>query len=382
MSDKLRVLYVLPSLLIGGAERVVSQWAGLLQEAGHSVAVCTLYTAGPFAHRLQTQGVAVHNLNHDPGIERYQLRRKYDPRLVMGLRRVIRRGDYQIVHAHLFPALIHLAFVSYLEPRPAYLYSEHSIQNRRRQHRAIQAIDRFLYSRYRQILPVSEGVRSALCRWLPELSQKVEVVPNTVNAAEVEAAPEEVARLRGELGIAPGERVVLYAGRLIPEKGADILLAAARRLAGPGMPPVRLLLAGEGPLRSELEAPGQRLPQKVRASFLGNREDIPLLLGLADLVALPSRWEGLPMILLEAMAAGKAILAAEVGGIPEAIRHGRNGWLVPPEDPAALAEGLDCLLSGETLRARLGEQARETYETRYSPQIALGKLLQVYSRYQ
>lgn len=381
MSGKLRVLYVLPSLLIGGAERVVSQWAGLLQEAGHTVAVCTLYTAGPFTSRLQTQGVCVHNLNHDPGIERYQLRRKYDPRLVLGLKRVIREGGYQIVHAHLFPALIHLAFVSYLEPRPAYLYSEHSIQNRRRQHKAIKVMDRFLYSRYRQILAVSEGVRTALCEWLPELSRKVEVVPNTVDGAEFEASPEGVARLREELGIDLREQVVLYAGRLIPEKGADILLAAAARLAGPGLPPVRLLLAGEGPLRPELEARGQRLPRAVRTSFLGNRADIPLLLGLADLVVLPSRWEGLPMILLEAMAAGKAILAAEVGGIPEAIRHGVNGWLAPPEDPAALAEGLDCLLSGETLRAKLGEKARETYETRYSPQFALARLLQVYSRY-
>jgi len=375
----MRVLYVLPSLLTGGAEALVSQWAALLPAAGHTVEVCTLYTGGPFARRLAEGGIRVHNLNHDPGIERYRLRRKYDPALVAALARLIRSGGYPIVHGHLFPVLLHLAFVSVLVPGPAYLYTEHSVQNRRRRHPAFKPLDRLLYSRYRQILPASEGVAAALCRWLPELRAKVQVVPNTVAAAPAALTAAGRTALRDELGIAPGEAVVLYAGRLVPEKGADVLLAALTGLTPPG--PVRVLVAGDGPLRAELEGRARALTSPVQVSLLGNREDLPRLLALADLVVLPSRWEGLPMFLLEAMAAGKAVLACAVGGIPDAVEHAASGWLVAPEDSPALGAALSHLLARPPLRARLGAGARQTFVARFSPEQAVETLLAVYARY-
>lgn len=377
----MRILYVLPSLLIGGAEALVSQWASLLHQAGHTVEVCTLYTDGPIARRLRNQNIRIHNLNHDVGIEHYRMRRKYDPRLIFPLAQVIRQGNYQIAHAHLFPSLLYLAFVSYLQPNTTYLYSEHSVQNRRRNHVAWKVMDRFLYSRYRQIIPVSERVQASLIQWLPELSQKVQVIPNTVNGDMFGFAPGEIDTLRKELGIVAEEWVVLFAGRLVPEKGADILVEAAARLAHHFLIPVRVIIAGEGPLRVELEGRSRSLPLPVRVTFLGNREDLPQLLGLADLVVLPSRWEGLPMVLLEAMAAGKAILATPVGGIPEAIQHKVSGWLVPAEDPTALADGLAYLLPQKALRARLGKKACQEFEEKYSPQSAIEQLLQIYSRY-
>lgn len=379
----MRVLYVLPSLLTGGAESLVSQWSGLLAAAGHTVAVCTLYTGGPFAQRLAAHGVPLYNLNHDPGIEHYRLRRKYDPRLVSSLARLIRAGGYQIVHGHLFPSLLHLAFAAYLAPGPAYLYSEHSVHNRRRRHRAFKALDRFLYGRFHQVLPVSAGVRAALGEWLPELNAKMQVVPNTVNGASTPPDPEAVAALRAKLGIHEEERVVLYAGRLVPDKGPDVLLLAAAHLSQQAQRPVRFLLAGDGPLRAGLEAQARSLSSEgpVRVTYLGMRADLPALLGLADLVALPSRWEGLPMFLLEAMAAGKAVLGSNVGGIPDGIEHDVSGWLVPPEDPAALARGLDCLLARPELRQRLGSGARRAFVERFSPEIAIQALLGVYARF-
>jgi glycosyltransferase involved in cell wall biosynthesis len=99
--------------------------------------------------------------------------------------------------------------------------------------------------------------------------------------------------------------------------------------------------------------------------FLGQRSDVPRLLAALDIVAMPSRWEGLPMALLEAMAMSRAIVATRVAGIPEVIRDGENGLLVPPADPPALAAALDRLLGGGELRARLGRNALETLRRRY-----------------
>lgn len=375
----MRILYVLPSLLTGGAESLVTQWAAGLHRAGRPVEVCTLYAGGPFARRLAEQGVPVHNLNHDPRIEQYRLRRKYDPRLLAALARTVREGDYHIVHGHLFPPLLYLALVSFACPRPVYLYTEHSVQNRRRGSPLMKTLDRALYSRFRQILPVSEGVKAALCRWLPELNGKVRVVPNTVVPPQVETGAADNAALRVELGIGAEEFVVLYAGRLVRDKGPDVLLEAVRRYAGDAPAPLHALFAGEGPLKAGLAERSRGLPPNIRAAFLGNREDVPRLLALADLVVLPSRWEGLPMFLLEAMAAEKAILAAAVGGIPEAVQHEVSGWLVPPEDPAALAGALAHLARRADLREKLGKNARKAFDARYAPQAAFEALLRVYS---
>jgi glycosyltransferase involved in cell wall biosynthesis len=363
--------------LIGGAESLVSQWAGYLQDAGHEVAVCTIYTTGPFARPLAERRIPVHDLAHDPGIANYRLKRKYDLRLVRALDHLLRQGRYDVVHAHLFPALLHVALLSLLRRDQPYIYSEHSVNNRRRRYRAARMLDRSLYSRFARIVAVSEEVRRQLCQWLPALSNRVQVVPNSVDARRFRVPRQQVQVLRQELGIGPEQKVLLYAGRLIPEKGPDLLLQA---LSGPqaslnGAAP-RLLLAGEGPLLPAL----QEQAAKVRAevTFLGNRDDMPQLFNLADLVVLPSRWEGLPMTLLEAMAAGAPVLATSVGGIPEVVQHGVNGWLVPPQDTAALGNAIGHLLHSASLRCQLGEKGMETVSESYSPGATLGRLLQIY----
>lgn len=379
----MRILYVLPSLLTGGAEAVVSQWAlWFQQQPGYEVAVCTLYTDGPFARRLQAGRIPIHNLNFDPGIQHYRLHRKYDPRLALSLARLVRRGGYQVVHAHLFPAFLYTSLVAWAHPHPAYFYSEHSVRNRRRRYPFLKPLERLLYSRYQKILAVSEEVRKALVGWLPELGQKTRVVPNTVDPARFRFPEEQIAGLREQLGLTAEVRVVLFAGRLVPEKGADLLIEALSHCDFAQNLPLRVLVCGDGPLKptlqARLRASSVGLPPGLQVDFLGNRDDIPQLLNLVDLVVIPSRWEGLPVVLLEAMAAGRAVLAARVGGIPEAITHGMSGWLVEPGDVPSLAHAVDMLLAHPDLRRHLGEQASQVFEQRYSPDVALQELFMAY----
>ena len=373
----LRVLHVVSRMPYGGAAALVTQWATYLQRTGHHVDVCTIYSKGQFAEQLERQGITVYNLALDPAGKRYHPRRKYDFRVILPLARLVRDVDYDIVHAHLFPTSLFVALASFFASGPRYIFSEHSVFNRRRRFRLFKILDWAIYRRYARIVAVSEEVCEALLRWLPGLGDKVQVVPNAVDPARLRVPESQIHPIRQELGISEEDRVVLYAGRLIPAKGPDVLLEALLQLSAKDTP-IRVLVAGDGPLEETLRKQATVPPLDGKVTFLGLRTDIPLLLNLADLVVLPSRWEGLPMILLEAMAARRPVIATAVGGIPEVIEHGVTGWLVPPEAPLALADAIALLLQSPDLCERLSNGAFQRVCAQYSTEVTIKKLLDIY----
>lgn len=157
--------------------------------------------------------------------------------------------------------------------------------------------------------------------------------------------------VRAELDVAPDEVLLLAAGALVPRKGLDVLLEALPRLSAN----VRLCIAGEGPEREALEARAAANPVEGRVRLLGRREDLPDLLAACDLFVMPSRAEGLGIAALEAMAAGRAVVASRVGGLGELVLDGVTGKLVPPDDVDALSAALSELCADRGLRARYGE---------------------------
>jgi glycosyltransferase involved in cell wall biosynthesis len=170
---------------------------------------------------------------------------------------------------------------------------------------------------------------------------------------------------------------VVFAGRLSPEKGVDTLIEAVGRVTGP----VRLDVAGEGPDRERLEAVAARVGEG-RVRFLGRlaSEAMDALIGEALAVVLPSRWyENQPMIVLEAFARGVPVVASDLGGTPELVRHGTDGFLVPPDDSAALASALQALLSDPARARAMGKTARERAVTDFAPDVHLARLDRVYA---
>jgi len=161
--------------------------------------------------------------------------------------------------------------------------------------------------------------------------------------------------LRAELGLARDDRLLLAVGNLYPVKGHRVLLAALAILRD-RHPGVHVALAGRGELADELEAQARQEGLAARVHFLGLRSDIPNLLAGADIFVMPSLSEGLPLALLEAMFAGRPIVATRVGEVPTALGDGDAGLLVVPGDPAALATALDHLLSNPQEAARLGQE--------------------------
>lgn len=219
---------------------------------------------------------------------------------------------------------------------------------------------RLVTRRVDQYIAVSEGVARRLYDELGLPERQVCVIPNAVDL-DRHRAPSEPGGLRGVLGVPPGRPLVLTLARLSEQKGLSYLLRAAVHV-----PEAAFAVAGEGPGRAALEAEAAALGVADRVRFLGHREDAPALLAACDLFALPSLYEGLPLSVLEAMAAGKAVVATAIPGVDEAVADGTTGLLVPPADPEALAEAVRALLADPARRLRLGAAGAERARTHFA----------------
>jgi glycosyltransferase involved in cell wall biosynthesis len=196
----------------------------------------------------------------------------------------------------------------------------------------------------RRVVACAGSLAKAAIALAPEIADRLTVVPNGVDAARFAAAtPWSHPR-----------PYILAVGRLVAQKGFDVLLDALSRAAdGLG---VDCLIAGDGPDRAALEARRNAAGLGARVRFLGTvgLDALPALYRGAVLVACPSRWEGLPLVVLEAMATGRPVVASAVDGIPDAVVDGETGILVPPEEPAALAEAITRLVRDPGASERLG----------------------------
>jgi len=192
---------------------------------------------------------------------------------------------------------------------------------------------------------IAEGVK-------PE---KVTVILSGIEPLDTSSVNRE--EVRRELRMGPNEILLLAVGRLMVQKGHDILVQAMPGIIS-RFPNVRAVICGDGPLRPQLQAQIDALNLSSHVTLLGMRMDVAPLLAAADVFVLPSRWEGLPRALLEAMAAGLPSVATRVDGTQEVLTHGEHGLLVPSEDPNELANSIIQLLEDPELRKRIGAAAQ------------------------
>lgn len=186
--------------------------------------------------------------------------------------------------------------------------------------------------------------------------EKVIVIPNGVDVDRFASAPP--ADL-AEFGIPARSRVILSVGRLDPQKGPDVLLEAFLLLAS-RYAAAHLLLVGSGPMADALQRAAREYGLEQRVHFAGWRGDVPELMRAASILALPSRWEGMPNVVLEAMAAGLPVVASRVEGIGDLVRDGETGRLVEPDHPDAVAAALGELLADSGRRSAMGLAAQTT----------------------
>lgn len=346
----MRILHVITSLARGGAEHHLLALAGGQASAGHAVAVAGLKPPDELAGAFIAAGVEPHAL---------ALRRYGDPVPIARLRALIRGLRPDLAHAHLPPAELYarLALVGLAVPL---VITRHN-DERFAPIPAQRSLSRWCAARAARVICISEAVR----RWTCEDPRgplldpaRCAVVPYGL-AAERHAGAPPAPDLAG---VGP---LVGTLARLVPQKGLDVLLEAFALVP----PPARLVIAGDGPLRGTLAARAALPDLAGRVHLLGRRGDAAAVLAALDLFVLPSRWEGFGLALLEAMAAGRAIVASRVSAIPEVVVEGETGLLVPPDDPASLARAIRHLLDDPARRRAMGLAGRARLARHFSPDL-------------
>lgn len=361
-----RILYVFVSLPVGGAEEHLLSLVHNLDRESFRPVVCCIGTGGPIGREIRDSGV--------PVVELGKMRTgRFDRRIVSSLRDLLRREKIDLLHSHLYHPNLYGRLAAFREGVPA-VCTVHNIYVRPKLHRRL--INRWLARNTARIIAVSTPVRDDILRYDRVDPSKVTVVPNGVDVARFTLAmTREQARER--LGIADVPYVIGTLGRLEEQKGLPHLVEALRLLAEGG-DGAFLLVAGSGRAEGRLREMISRLGLEARVRFLGVRRDVPEIHRAMDVFVLPSLWEGLPIALLEAMASGLPVVATPVGGIPDVVRDGTNGLLVPPADPVALAEALRRLRRDPSLGAELGRAGRETVRDRHSHRRVAEQVMTIY----
>ena len=283
----------------------------------------------------------------------------YDPRAAGRVRAAVRELAPDVVVGHDYKANILLALAT-SEPRVAVVHGYTSEDSKIR---LFEAIDRRVVQSAEAVVVVSAALREELVE-AGTPSDRVHEIPNGVDADPIASVAREGRQaVRVELGLGDDDALVLVLGRLSPEKGQDVALDAFAAL---DRQDVRLLLVGDGATREALEARVARLDLGGRVVFGGWRGDPWACLGAADVFLLPSRSEGLPLALLEAMAAGVPAIATRVGAVGEVLEDGACGLVIDPDDPAGLTTALRAVLDDPAAAKGRAERARARVRDTYS----------------
>ena len=326
----MHVLQVVHSMGIGGTERVVMDLARHFNGPRFRTSVCCLDELGDFGRQLRGDGVAVEVLGRRPGV---------DLGLVRRLQRLCKDLDVHLVHAHQYTPYFYAATACLLRPSLKVIFTEHGRHHpdRLRPRRAVyNQLLRAVTPRY---TAVSEFTRESLVAFEKMPRSRIRVIYNGVNSGP--AASTEPLEARRYLGLDVNARIILSVGRMDRVKDFATLLRAMPRVIRE-VPEALLLVAGDGDngYMAELRALAAALGVEARVRFLGSRPDVPDLFTACDVFALTSITEATSMTILEAMRAGRPVVATDVGGNSELVAHGQTGLLIPAGHPEAAAHAL------------------------------------------
>lgn len=334
---RLHVLELLGNAIVGGMETFVTRLVGALpQDAFRVTALCPF--EGHVSDALRDAGadVVIAPVRDDPAWLTVQLATA-----------IVHDEAVDVLHAHLANAHVLGALVSALTERPC-LATIHG--------RTVPMLD-FEAHRLTDAMHVSVVCRAAYshARAIGVARDRLHLIPNGVPAPDASA---DSTALATSLGLAADVPLVGYVGRLSPEKGPELFVRMAWQLAAKH-PRAAFVIIGDGPMRERLREDVRVLGIGDRVHFAGERRDVLALLPSLTVVVVPSRTEGMPLALMEAMAAGLPVVATSVGGIPELIQHLQTGLLVGAGDPGQLAVAVDGLLDDLPWAAAIGARARQ-----------------------
>lgn len=326
----MKILHILPSLHTGGAERLIIDSIPLYKKEINTVDVLLFNGANtPLKDELKKLGCNIISL----GIN------VFNPFYIFKIRKYLK--NYDLLHVHLFPCLYFVALAHFLfRSKTPIVYTEHSTHNKRRDKTYFKHIEKFIYRQYNQIIAISNQTRNNLLIWIGDnYTKKIRVVENGVNIQRFNQAT-ELDRRSFNIGL--NTKIILMVSRFSPQKDHTTLIKAFKRLTNINS---TLILAGDGPLRQEVEKLVIDLELENKVLFLGVRMDIPNIVKTADICVLSSNWEGFGLVAVEAMAAKKPLIASDVPGLKDIVEGA--GLLFPYQDEVTLANQITHLLSDQ-----------------------------------
>jgi glycosyltransferase involved in cell wall biosynthesis len=346
------VAHVVLGLRIGGLERVVVDLVNHSSECIRPIVIC-LEKSGPMAQELRRPDVPVLELDRKPGLR---------PWLALRIRGPLRRHGVRIAHTHNSAAGFYGGLAGRLASLPV-VHTKHGLNLTGGPSEG--RLNGLLYRLSDQVVAVSESARE-LARAEGARDSSLMVVDNGIDLDRFEKASGGRAEARAALGIPANCYAVGTVARLVREKCQEVLISAFARLTAPsGGGESVLVLVGGGPLERPLREQAAALGVADRVLFTGPRTDVACLLAAFDVFALPSVSEGLPVALLEAMAAGIVPVVTRVGAMPEVVVNAQSGLVIPPRDVDALAQALASLRNDAYARNEMGRAAAERVRQRY-----------------
>jgi glycosyltransferase involved in cell wall biosynthesis len=363
-----RILFLSTSMGLGGADQQLLSAAQVLRDRGHEIRIVSLTPLGPMGLQARSLGLATDSLEMRRGVP--------DPRGLARLVRIVRAWKPDVVHSHMVHANLMARALRLLVPVPVLVSTIHNVyeggpllmagyrlSNGLVDHMTIisqAAADRFVGERIvpaRLLTVIANGVDTDRMRNLP---------------------PEGRAALRGGMSVGDQQFVWLAVGRFEVAKDYPNMLRAFGDVRA-REPRAVLVIVGQGSLQAEAEALTAELGLREAVRFLGARDDVPAVMSAADGYVMSSAWEGMPMVLLEAAAAGLPIVATAVGGNGEVVRDGESGFLVPARDSGVLRAGMLRLMAlPEEQRRAMGERGREHVRANYGLQRVAERWERVY----
>lgn len=358
------VVQITETLLVGGMEQVVVSLCQAMDRSRWAPHVVCLKAAGPLADACAAIGVPVYVVTD-------HLRNPY--LAFTEVARYLRRIKAGVVHTHNTSGFIWGGLGVLLAGTPRWIHTEHGRAYPDRKRHTIP--ERWLSHRADAVVGVSDQATADLTHWVGIAPEKLVTIANGVPSSRIPEPDRPGAR--AALGLSADAVVIGTVARLLPEKGIDRLLRSFA-IVHAANPAAQLVVCGDGDARASLEALAVSLGIAPAVQFTGMRLDATKLLAAFDVFALSSVREGLPMALLESLAAGVPIVSMTVGGVARAVRPGQTGVLVPDGDEAALAAALLDVLANPAELARLGANGRRVFREEFTAESMLARYEALY----
>jgi glycosyltransferase involved in cell wall biosynthesis len=366
-SKKIRLMQITHDLAIGGLQQVVVNLCRTIDRDVFDVSVLCLRELGAFAPELESLGIKVHFIPQEQGTDYLSF---------LKVAKVLKENRIDVIHTHNTQPFVDGTIGALMSGVKTIVHTDHArdFPDKMRYMLAEWAVSHFAY----KVVGVSDHTSRNLMRYEKISPKKIQTIMNGIAGDKFKITIDREKKRR-ELNIRETGPVIGLGVRIAEQKGITYLLQAMPAVIQM-FPDISLVIAGTGELEDSLKREARDLGIDKNVFFVGPRLDMPELLKLFDAYVLPSLWEGLPMVLLEAMAAGCPIIATDVGGNYMAVTHRVNGSLVEPKNPQKLAAEICTLLNDEKLRIQYAETGREIFANRFSAEIMTRQYEKLYLR--